>query len=107
MVINNLHIVSVALLPGKTNTPLVINANAILSLTVAVKLFYSIRGRNLQIRYRFSRVQNFQFITCPFLYVWRQFTRELTAKQFCGFFIGKAFYHFQMITPGVMSVKRY
>jgi hypothetical protein len=39
MVINNLHVIDVAIAPCKTNAPLVVNANTVLAFAVAEQFF--------------------------------------------------------------------
>jgi hypothetical protein len=49
MVVNALHVVSVAFPPNKTDTPLIIDANAVLSLAVAMERFEAIAGRRAKV----------------------------------------------------------
>jgi len=44
MVINDLHVIGIALAPFKTNTPLVVDTNTVLALTVARQFFRWLAG---------------------------------------------------------------
>lgn len=46
MVVDDLDIVRIAVLPPKTNTPLIIDANAPLANPIAGELFKPVPGRN-------------------------------------------------------------
>ncbi len=49
MIINNLHVVDVTFYPTETNTPLVVDADAVLPLTIALQRLQVIAWRNPQI----------------------------------------------------------
>lgn len=52
MIINNFHVVSVAILPNKTDAPLLIDANRMLPFAIPVQRFQLISGRGCQNRER-------------------------------------------------------
>jgi hypothetical protein len=58
VIIRNLHVVSVSVAPHKTNTPLVVDAYAVLPHTVTFQLMKSVTRRHSQIRQTFGRVQH-------------------------------------------------
>jgi hypothetical protein len=58
VIICDLHVVSVSVAPHETDTPLVIDAYAVLSRTVAFQLMKSVTWRHSQIRQTFGRVQH-------------------------------------------------
>jgi hypothetical protein len=60
MIINYLHIVSVIVAPIKTNSPLNINSDAVLSGSVSDEFFQTIGGRYPQIVYAFSVIYHSQ-----------------------------------------------
>jgi hypothetical protein len=49
VIVHDLNFVSIALAPNEAKTPLVVNPNAILSLSVAMQSFQAISGRRCQI----------------------------------------------------------
>jgi len=58
VIIRNLHVVSVSVAPYKTNTPLVVDAYAVLPRTVTFQLMKSVTRRHSQTRQTFGRVQH-------------------------------------------------
>jgi len=52
VIIDDLDIVSITLAPYETKSPLVINPNAMLALTIAVKLLQVVSERHAQVLYR-------------------------------------------------------
>src|SRR5271167_3330501 len=60
VIIRNLHVVGVSVAPHKTDTPLVVDAYAVLSRTVTFQLMKSVARRHFQIHQTFGRVQHQQ-----------------------------------------------
>ena len=60
MVVNNFDIVRIAATPLETNTPLAIDADAVLPLPIAFKRFQFVPGWNLQILQPHGSVQHAQ-----------------------------------------------
>ena len=84
MIINYFHIVSVIRLPIKTNPPLVVNPNAVLSGSTADKFFKAIRGRHAQIVNRLGIIYHSQFPQSDLLNVGRQTARAREVVDFLG-----------------------
>jgi hypothetical protein len=61
MIIDNFHVACFARLPSKANTPLVVNANAILTSPIAMQLFKPVTRRRTQIEQVVSVIQIQQF----------------------------------------------
>jgi hypothetical protein len=61
MIIRDLHVARVPLYPTKTDAPLIINANAVLTGTVAPQLFQAIAWRRQQVAHMLRAVQVEQF----------------------------------------------
>ena len=93
MVINDLHVISIALAPFKTNAPLVVDANTVLALTVARQFFEVVGWWYPQILQRVCAIKEFKLPPCTTLDGLRQLARELAPKQFCGFFVRKTLDH--------------
>jgi hypothetical protein len=87
VVIRDFHFVSVAFLPFKTNPPLIVDANAVLTGTFASKFLQSIARRDTEIVQAFSGVENCQFSPHSLMQIGRKATRRLTLKQLLGFFV--------------------
>jgi hypothetical protein len=49
MIVDNLNFVGVTAFPAEANTPLFVDSDAVLILSIAVKLLESITGRNTQV----------------------------------------------------------
>jgi hypothetical protein len=58
VIVHNLDIVSIAIAPDKTDSPMVIDADAMLALAMTRELFKAIAGRNAQILQRLRVVQH-------------------------------------------------
>jgi hypothetical protein len=61
MVINDFHVVGVAIPPLKANTPLVVDADAVLASTIARELLQAIRRWNPKVLNCDSPIQHPQF----------------------------------------------
>src|SRR5262249_6868668 len=107
MVINDLRVIDVALAPFKTNAPLVVDANTVLTFTVTEQFFEVIGWWYAQILQRVCAIQDLQLAPRNALNVLRQLARDLAPKQLCGFLVLKALDHGGMITQAVMIVERY
>jgi len=64
MVINNLYISGAAALESKTNTPLIVNANAPLPLPFTLQRFKSVARWRSQVFDSFSNIQQREFPHC-------------------------------------------
>ncbi len=93
MIINYLHIVSVIFLPIKTNSPLVVNSDAVLSRTIADEFFQAVSGRNAQVVDCFGIIYHSQFSQSDLLNVLHQFARAREIVDFLGLRIFERFNH--------------
>jgi hypothetical protein len=75
MVIDNLYIVGIAAFPNETDSPLIINPNAPLAVSVTGKFFETIGRRNAQIVERKGAAEHSQLSQGHLLNVTRQFAR--------------------------------
>ena len=57
MIVNNLDLVGVAGLPAKTNTPLIVDPNTVLALSISAELLKTITRRNAQVVQRFRSIE--------------------------------------------------
>ena len=67
MVINNLHIKGNALVLNKTDSPLVINANAVLTYTSPVKHLEAVSRRDAEVIQVSGIIEHTQFASCHLL----------------------------------------
>jgi hypothetical protein len=80
MIINDLHFVCVIAPPRKTNPPPLIDAHALLALTVSSQLLQVIRWQHLEVNEGASIVQHSQLPICNLLDIRGQGARELALQ---------------------------
>lgn len=97
MIINNLNIVSVVILPFKTNPPLIVDTDAVLSGALADKFFKPVCGWNSQIVYCSSVIQHSQLPKRGLLNISRQFTRANKIEYFFSLGVLKRLNHMKSI----------
>jgi hypothetical protein len=61
VIVHDFDLFGLALIPNKANSPLIVNADAVLSGTVAMQGFQAVRGRYAQIIQGLGRVQHIEF----------------------------------------------
>jgi hypothetical protein len=93
VIIYDLDIVSVALLPFKTDAPLVVDANAPLTRSLPKELFQMIGGRDSQIIYGEGIVNHSQFPQCDLLNIRRQLARRLSLVNLLSGIVFETLYH--------------
>ena len=72
MIIRDFHVVSVAVFPTETDAPLLVDANAVLAVTVAPESFQTISGGNTEVLQVGGRVQHQEFTEgCPLDVGWK------------------------------------
>ena len=69
MIVNYLNVVRVSIAPRETNTPLVIDSYAVLSLALTRQDFKPVCRRHTQVIQAHGRIKHPQFPQCHFLYV--------------------------------------
>src|ERR1019366_6297462 len=106
MIVGDLDSVRLAVNPAKANSPLVVDADAVLSVAIACKFLQSIPRRHAQIIQRFGRIENRQLTQCGAL----QFSGEpldpFTPEESLRGFVREIPDHDVMIAPRVINVKR-
>jgi hypothetical protein len=93
VIIYDFHIVTITVLPSKTNPPLLVDANAILTYAITAQFLQSVSRQDFQIVKLFRRVENFQFHSRLALDIRWQGTGFLALKEFFGLFIGEGLNH--------------
>jgi hypothetical protein len=63
VIIDDLYLVSVALSPLETDAPLIVDSDAVLTLTVTVQFLQAIAGRDAQVLQRLRVVQHYELAT--------------------------------------------
>jgi len=80
MIIDKLHVVC-AVLPPKTDSPLVIDANAVLAGAIARELFQAIAGRDPQVLEVFGGINEPQFAEHESVELGRETSHSLSAEE--------------------------
>lgn len=94
MVIDDFHIMGVAVVPDKTDSPLPVNADAVHARPVPGKGFKMISWRDTQILQGFGVVQNFQFAHGGAVQIRRQFWAAKSIKNtFCPVILETAYHN--------------
>ena len=93
MIVDDLDVPGFAVAPHKTDPPLVVNANAALTLAVAVPSLQTIAGRHTQIVELLRRVDRHKLRAGAPLNLRRQIADGVTSKDRCCAFFAKASDH--------------
>ena len=97
MIINNLNIVCIPVLPFETDSPLIVNANAMLSFSIPGQSFKLISRRNSNVLDCRTPIQHPELSKCDLLNIVRQFFGKLPIKYLFSFTTLEAFYHNALI----------
>lgn len=96
MVIDYLDSARTVIRPHKTDPPLIIYTNAVLSLSIIFQCFKPICRRNPKIIQRLRLVQHEQFSQSDLLNITRQPARHFTVPDFLSFLGCKSYDHGQL-----------
>jgi hypothetical protein len=106
VIVDNLDVESVPVLPLETDTPLLVDPYAVLSLPIAHQPFKLIRGRNHEVAQVGGGVEVFQLLTRSLLYPSVEPLHKLTAKYRLGVLAPEGSDHPMILTLGDINVKR-
>jgi len=102
VVIDDFHVVGVTINPSKTDTPLIVDADAVLAFSAALECFKTVGRRNSQILKREGIAEHAQLATRHRLNIgWQSPGRHPTPDLF-RFLVGKVSDHEETITPNVI-----
>ena len=93
MAIDNLDVPRLVVAPNKTDPPLVVGADAMLTLPVTVQRFQAIAGRHSKIVQQCGRFDRQQLSASPPLDLLRQVANGVASEERRCTFIGKALDH--------------
>ena len=93
MIIINLNIVCIPVLPFETDSPLMVNANAMLSLSLPGQCFKLVSRRDSQVLHRRTAVQHSELSKCDLLNIVRQFSGKPPIKYLLRFATLEALNH--------------
>jgi hypothetical protein len=93
VVVNDFDIISISFSPPETDAPLVIDADAVLTVSIPRQLFKSVRWWAPQIFDTMSIVQHTQFPQCGQLDIARKLSRKLAVEDLHRLFVRKRLDH--------------
>lgn len=106
MIVDNLHVVGISAVPAKTGSPLVVDANAVLSRSVIRQLLETVAGRRAQVVERRGRVELDKLTQRNPVNGLRQLPDGLPVEETLGILVPEATEHVSILTRRVNSVKR-
>ena len=106
VVINNFNLLDAALRPFKTNTPLIIDANAMLTFPVFLQCFEFVLWRNSQVIQITSPVEHGEFAQSYCFNIDPTLDPSALEQLLCITAL-KADDHMDMVTSRISNVKRY
>jgi hypothetical protein len=98
MIINDFDMVCVSFPPVEANSPLLIDANAELALSITLQCLKTIARRNFKIANDPCTIEQAKFAQCGVLDVWRQSATAETLPYQLRFSIGKTNNHARILT---------
>ena len=105
MIVNEFDFVGVVTDPSKADSPLIVDANAVLPTTISSELLEAICRGDEQILEGLGGIQQEQLSQRNPLKVLREPPYVFSSKDPTGVFVGKGFDHLLMITQRATSVK--
>lgn len=102
VIIDDLHVKRIAILPLKANSPLIVDADAVLALALAFESLQAVGGRDAQVVQRDGVVEHTQFAASDGLDVAGQTTRERARPDSFGVLVREVPYHVATITHNVI-----
>ena len=96
MIIDDLHLVSVTLSPLETDAPLIVDSDAVLTLTVTVQFLQAIAGRDAQVLQRLRVVQHYELATRGVLDALKAWTALAVEERF-RVFGAERLYHLNIL----------
>lgn len=98
MVIYDLNGMNIALIPHKADSPLIVDADAVLPFAIFQKNLQIIAGQQGEIAQRSGRIEDNQFFVSRPLDIFRELLRKLPAKNLFGFLAAKCSNHGSIYT---------
>ena len=107
MVVGNLDVMCFAIEPAKTESPLIVDANAVLPCSIAGQFLQAIAWGNSQVFQRIGGIEQRQFTKRGALEFTGEFFDAFAPKETFGVLVRESPYHDVIIAPRVNNVKRY
>ena len=107
MRIDDLDVQGIAVFPAKANSPLIVNANAVLTGAVALELFEPVARRHAKVVDRVSGIDRDELSEHRALELGGEAPNGLAAEETLGISVGEGFDHSGIVTRCDHNVKRY
>lgn len=107
MIISYFDVVDIAFVPLETDSPLIVDAYAVLSLPVSAERLQAVGRGDPQFSQVNDRVQHPQLPHCNPLNIMRELLRKLSFEYLFSFFTSKRLDHVYIVTQCVIIVKEY
>jgi hypothetical protein len=99
VIIDDLYLVSVALSPLETDAPLIVDSDAVLTLTVTVQFLQAIAGRDTQVLQRLRVVQHYELATGGVLDTLKAWTALAVEERFRVFAPERLYHKWNLLRP--------
>ena len=107
MIVGDFHIQGIAVSPAEADPPLIVDPDAVLTLSIPGQLFKAIPGRNSQIGQSIGGVKHEKLLQGRAVNILRELSRAFTVEYPFGLWVFEAPNHSIIITRRVNTVKRY
>jgi hypothetical protein len=107
MVVDDFHIVGVAIPPHEADTRLIIDSDAVLALALALQSFQPVSGGDTQIIQRHGGMQQEELFQCPHFQIGGNPSAPPCLPKLLRIRIPEAYYHGAIVLRYGTSVKRY
>jgi hypothetical protein len=107
VIIGEFNVVGVGIAPSEADSPLIVNPDAVFSLSISGQLFKTVPRREAQIDQIFRGVQHNEFPLGEPLHVLVELSHADAIEDSFGVLVAKRPDHVDTITRPVMIVKRY
>jgi hypothetical protein len=107
MVVDDFHVVGVAIPPHEADAILIIYSDAVLALALAVQSLQPVSGRHTQIIQRHGGMQQEELLHCPHFQTGGNPSASSRFPKLLGIRIPEACYHQGIVLRYGTSVKRY
>jgi hypothetical protein len=103
VVIDDFYLVGAAVAPDETDSPLLVNSNAVLAVTISFELLQTVPGETHQIVQLLGRIQHLQLLQGSPLDLGRKSSRSFFAEYSSRFPTAESLDHAASVADGICS----
>ena len=107
MIVGDFHVNGITIFPAETNSPLIVDPDAVLALPIPGQLFEAIPRWHSKVGQRVSGIKNEELLQCWAVDILRELSRALAIEDLFGLRVFEAPNHSTIIMRRVNNVKRY